>query len=227
MAIVPDTNDDEKHLADQSAFDRAMGKARAGDSEAVGEVLGLCRDYLLLIANQDMDRDLHRKMGASDLVQESMINAQKNFDRFEGATKQDFLAWLRGILKNDALHWRRHYKGVQKRGREQEAPLDGSHLPRMEPADSLYTPSTHAVAEEEEALLKRAIDELPQNYREIVRLRSFEDRSFVEIGEQLECSADAARKIWSRAIVRMQEVLARLSPPSESRLLPNQDEMQS
>ena len=135
--------------------------------------LNLCRDYLLLIANQDMDRDLHRKMGASDLVQESMIHAQAHFDRFEGATKEDFLAWLRGILKNDALHWRRHYKGVQKRGREQETDADDTQAPRMEPTDLFYTPSTHAVANEEEAMLKRAIEELPDNYREIVKLAEF------------------------------------------------------
>ena len=52
--------------------------------------------------------------------------------------------------------------------------------------------------------------------------------SFVEIGQQLGCSADAARKLWSRAIVRMQEVLAKLPLQSaESVLLPKQDEPKS
>lgn len=221
---MSDANDNEKHLRDQAAFDRALRKARTGDREAIGEMLELCRDYLLLIANQDIDRDLHRKMGASDLVQESMINAQVHFDRFEGSTKQDFLAWLRGILKNDALHWRRHYKGVQKRSREQDANTGDSQAPRLDPADSFYTPSTHAVADEEEATLNRALSKLPQNYREVVHLRSFEDKSFVEIGQQLGCSADAARKLWSRAIVRIQEILAKQSPVSKSVLLQKQDE---
>ena len=224
---MPGNHDNEKHLIEQAEFDRALIRARAGDGQAVGAMLELCRDYLLLIANQDMDQDLHRKMGASDLVQESMINAQKHIDRFEGTTKQEFLAWLRGILKNDALHWRRHYKGVQKRAGEQETNPNDSQAARLEPADGFYTPSTHAVVEEEEAMLQRAIAQLPENFQQIVMLRSFEDVSFVQIGKQLGCSSDAARKTWSRAIVRLQDILARQSSESQSIPVSRQEETNS
>ncbi len=209
---MPDRNDNDSNSPDQAAFQRALQRAVAGDGEAVGEMLHLCRDYLLLIANQDMDRDVRRKMGASDLVQESMIHAMNHFDRFEGSTKQEFLAWLRGIMRNDARHWQRHFKGVKKRAGEQDVNPDDSRLPGKEPIDLFLTPSTHAVADEEEALLQRAIQRLPRHYQQIVQLRSFEDQSFIDIGRKLDCSADAARKLWSRAILQMQEIMSQERP---------------
>lgn|GEM_PF-6356343 len=65
-------------------------------------------------------------------------------------------------------------------------------------------------------MLMHAIEELPHNYQEIFKLRSFEDKTFVAIGQKIGCSADAARKLWSRAIIRLQEFLAKPSPPPES-----------
>ena len=175
-------------------------------------MLELCRDYLLLIANQDLDRDIQRKLGASDLVQESMLTAQAQFDRFEGESKQDLLAWLRGILINDVKHWRRHYKGVQKRGVQREFDAGGSQQIPTATTDPLYTPSTRAAADEEEAILKQAMDSLPENYQDVIRLRNWEDHTFIQIGKKLDCSAEAARKLWSRAIVRLQDVLKKHWP---------------
>ena len=192
----------------ENAFDQLLRNARAGDDQATGELLEHARDYLLLIANQDMDRDLQRKLGPSDLVQESMIHAQQNFERFNGETRQELLTWLRGILKNDSRHWRRHYKGVQKRGGEHELAASDSQLVPNEPTDVFYTPSSQAMAEEEEARLQQAIIQLPDHYRNIVQLKSMEEKSFAEIGELIGCSADAARKTWSRAIVRLQELMS-------------------
>ena len=214
---MPEKERQAKPPTDDDIFVSSLKRARQGDDQAVGQMLELCRDYLLLIANQDLDTDVRRKMAVSDVVQESMLNAQAHIDRFEGSTRQEFLAWLRGILRNDMLHWRRHYKGVQKRAGEQSVDLAGSQIRRVEPVDDFHTPGTQAVAREEEDMLNRALSELPDNYRQIIRLRSYEDKSFVEIGEQQGCSPDAARKLWSRAIVRMQEIMASQNPGLASR----------
>jgi RNA polymerase sigma-70 factor (ECF subfamily) len=47
--------------------------ARKGSREALGRLLETCRPYLLLVANNELDRDLQAKAGASDLVQETFI----------------------------------------------------------------------------------------------------------------------------------------------------------
>jgi RNA polymerase sigma-70 factor, ECF subfamily len=48
--------------------------------------------------------------------------------------------------------------------------------------------------------------ELSHDYRQVIRLRSWDRLSFVEIGEQLGCTADAARKLWLRAIERFERL---------------------
>ena len=214
MANSNESNADQREMHDRDGrkFEQAMKAARSGDREAIGRLLELNRDYLLLIANQDMEGDLKRKMGASDLVQESMLTAQANFNRFEGETRQEFLAWLRGILGNDVKHWRRHYKGVQKRNVRREKDLGGQQHAPPDPRDRTYTPGTQAVADEEAAMLENAIAKLPENYQRVIQMRNWQDKTFAEIGAELDCTDDAARKLWSRAIVRLQDVLLEQSP---------------
>jgi len=188
-------------------FAEMLAAARNGDADAVGWLLEQNRDYLLFIANQDLDRGTLRKMGASDLVQESIAHAHHHFDRFAGESLDDLLAWLRGILRNDAKHWQRHFMGTEKRNSEKD--LQASSLSRLglAPRDPEATPHTHAVAEEEEKLLNLAMKQLPENYQTVIRLRNWDDLSFKQIGERMSCSSEAARKLWTRAINQLQELL--------------------
>jgi hypothetical protein len=62
-----------------------MQAARAGSAEALGRLLEGCRAYLLLAANRQLDADLQAKGGPSDLVQETFLEAQKDFPPFQGA----------------------------------------------------------------------------------------------------------------------------------------------
>ncbi len=209
MADSNESNADKDEMQDHDGqvFEQTMKAAQSGDRDAIGRLLELNRNYLLLIAQQDLDGDLKRKIGASDLVQESMLTAQTHFDKFEGESRKEFLAWLRGILGNDVKHWRRHYKGIQKRSVRRERDIDGPQQAAVDPADQMYTPGTQAVADEEAAMLEKAIAKLPVNYQQVIQLRNWQDKTFGEIGAVLDCTDDAARKLWSRAIVRLQEVL--------------------
>ena len=206
-----------------TSFGPLLAQARRGDFEAIGQILEQCRDYLLLIANQDLDRGLQQKIGASDLVQESMLTAQAQFERFEGDNKEQLLAWLRGVLLNDMRHWHRHYKGTRKRSVLREAHWSGSDVSPPEPSDPKFTPSTQAAADEEQAMLDEAMSLLPENYRTVIQLRNFEDRSFVDIGQQMGCTAEAARKLWSRCILRLQEILASKWPELRADLMDNEE----
>ena len=74
---------------------RWLPEARAGSHEALGQALEACRAYLLLIANQQIDPHLRAKGGASDLVQETFLEAQRDFTHFQGDGIEQFQAWLR------------------------------------------------------------------------------------------------------------------------------------
>jgi RNA polymerase sigma factor (sigma-70 family) len=57
--------------------------------------------------------------------------------------------------------------------------------------------------QERAAAVGRALDRLPDHYRQVVELRFQENRLFEEIGLVMNCSADAARKKWSRAMEKL------------------------
>ncbi|MEZ6134265.1 MAG: hypothetical protein R3C53_05070 [Pirellulaceae bacterium] len=63
-------------------------QARNGDQAAMGQLVETYRNYLLLIANRNLGADLQAKVGASDVVQQSMLNAQQHIDQFVGEDEQ-------------------------------------------------------------------------------------------------------------------------------------------
>ena len=67
------------------------------------------------------------------------------------------------------------------------------------------SPSAEASAREQAEALQRALARLPEDYRRVVVLRYREERSFAEIGMLMDRSADAARKLWARAMERLRE----------------------
>jgi hypothetical protein len=75
-------------------------RAKAGDQQAVAELLGLYRNYLLLLARLHIDANLQAKADPSDLVQETCLMAARDLPQFRGQTEAVFVAWLRQILAN-------------------------------------------------------------------------------------------------------------------------------
>ena len=83
----------------------------------------LCRSYLGFVARSQVESWLRVKVDASDLVQETMLEAYRDFDRFEGRSEQEWLAWLRKILAHNAADFVRHYRGTAKRQARREVPF--------------------------------------------------------------------------------------------------------
>jgi RNA polymerase sigma-70 factor, ECF subfamily len=185
-----------------------LAAARAGSREALGQALETCRNYLLLVAGQQLDPDLHAKGGASDLVQETFLEAQRDFARFQGTSEQELLAWLRQILVNNVANFTRRYRGTGKRAVGREVGLragDSAGAPGLALPDPLLTPSSQAVEREQAQALQNALQRLRDEYRQAIVLRYLEGRSFEEIGRLLNRSPDAARKLWSRAMERLRQ----------------------
>jgi RNA polymerase sigma-70 factor (ECF subfamily) len=193
-----------------SADDAAerLSVARAGSTEAFGQVLQACRKYLLLIARKELDEDLRAKGGASDLVQETFMKAHRHFDRFHGQTEGELLAWLRQLLLNNLASFRRLFV-AEKRRVGRELTLDGGDpsSPVRELSASVPSPSEQAVGQEREEALQRALGQLPEDYRHVLTLRYVENHSFEEIGRATGRSANAARKLWARAVERLEQEL--------------------
>jgi RNA polymerase sigma-70 factor (ECF subfamily) len=183
--------------------------ARAGSAEALGRLLEACRPYLLAIAERELPDELRAKCGASDLVQDAFLKVHNHFHRFSGDGREEVLAWLRRVLLNHLANVRDHYRGTQKRHLGREVHLDA--LPRDAVpsglADPSPTPRTQAENADSRAALERSLDKLNPRYARVIRLRYMDGCSFPEIAAELNCSAEAARKLWLRAVVKLQALV--------------------
>ena len=179
--------------------------ARGGCSGSVGRLAERYRRYLLHVANESLSPALRAKVGASDIVQETLLHFQQRFDRFEGTSEEELLAWLRRILYFRTLQVARRYGSTEARDVRRELSIvELSHSGRAAPiVDSAPTPCTELVAKEQLANLEAAMAALPRESQQLIRLRNVERRSFREIGELLGCSPDAARKRWVRALAQL------------------------
>jgi RNA polymerase sigma-70 factor (ECF subfamily) len=183
-----------------------LGAARAGSAEALGRALESCRGYLLQIARRELGPDLQRKCGASDLVQQTFLEANRDFAKFQGETDAEWRAWLRRLLLNNLANMVRGYRETAKRAVNREVTLgNGRSSGEGVPADALPSPSTEAMAVEQAAAVRRALERLPEDYRQVLVLRHEEDLTFEEIGRRMNRSPDAARKLWARAVEKFQK----------------------
>src|SRR3954447_23252599 len=106
-----------------SPLDSWIEAARRGDAEALGKALEPFRDYLLLVANQELEPELRTKFGASDLVQETFLGAHRDLASFRGRTETEWRLWLRGILVHRVANHRRQFRSTLKRRVERELSL--------------------------------------------------------------------------------------------------------
>jgi RNA polymerase sigma-70 factor (ECF subfamily) len=197
-----------------SGLPQQIDAARQGSRDALGDLLENYRNYLLLVANHELDSTLQAKGGASDLVQETFLKAQRAFAQFEGKSEAELLAWLRTILMNNLANLNRDFH-TDKRQLLRERSLDehsGTPSTRVELRAGIETPSELVIAQEDSQLLQQALRRLPDDYRQVIELRHQDGLSFADVGRRMNRSAEAVRKLWCRAIERLS---TELNPPPQ------------
>jgi RNA polymerase sigma-70 factor (ECF subfamily) len=191
-----------------------LAAARGGSTEALGQLLESYQGYLLLVARRELAPDLQAKGGASDLVQEAFLDAYRDFAQFRGTTEVELRAWLRRLLLNNLAAFTRRYRDTAKRATAAERPLAAGSS-SADGANGLIadasSPSTQAMAHEQAEALRLALERLPADYQRVLRLRYEEELPFEEIGRLMDRSANAAEKLWARAVARLQQEME--SPP--------------
>jgi RNA polymerase sigma-70 factor, ECF subfamily len=178
-----------------------LAAARGGSRDALGSVLEACRRYLLGVARHELNGDLQAKGGASDLVQETFLEAHRAFDHFQGNSEAELRAWLRRLLHHRAAKFGRRYRTTQKRRLARESAMSAAGLAAgLGPPAPLPSPSMELVAREQAQRLRQALERLPDDYRRVITLRYVEQCSFVDIGRLMQRTPNAARLLWLRAI---------------------------
>ena len=187
-------------------------QAKEGSDAARGELLESYRPYLELLARIELGRRLQTKVDAADLVQETFLEAHRNFGLFRGRSEPEFTSWLREILAGRIGNLVRHYLGTQGRDLRREqgwnVNLDESSRVIDRGFFALQsTPSQHVAAREQGVLLADALAKLPVDYREVVVLRHFEELTFPEVARRMERTVDSVQKLWVRALATLKQTM--------------------
>lgn len=201
----------------QSKTGQLLEAARSGQDESLGQLLQLYCNYLKLMATAQLDRKLRTRMSPSDVVQETLFEAHRDFAQFRGASEGEFLAWLRRILINNLARVVERHVLAEKRDVRREVSMEeiGVALERSTArlvavlADGGISPSSDAQRHEHAIVLADELAELPADYREVIVLRHLEGLSFGEVAERMERSSGAVRMLWMRAIAQLRQQLGR------------------
>jgi RNA polymerase sigma-70 factor (ECF subfamily) len=194
-------------------------RCRAGEAAARAELFARYRHYLRVLAEAQLGRHLRGKCDPSDLVQQTLLEAHRDFPAFQGQHETELLCWLRRILAHNLFNEARRFA---TRGRDagREVSLEGfqagldhsSQVLARCLADDGPTPSQVAAEREAAVRLADTLARLPEHYQRVLLLRLFEGLSAEEVAERMTTSAGAVRMMQMRAL----EALRALVNSSES-----------
>ena len=122
------------------------------------------------------------------------------------------VAWLKQILARRLADANRRFVGNQGRSIDREKSLEdlveeSSRALRGLPVASGTSPSRGAERREAGALVADALALLKDDDREVIVLRSLEERDWADVGRLMNRTPDAARALWARAVQRLGAVV--------------------
>ena len=188
-----------------------LGRAAAGDREALGQLLQADRDRLRRTVALRMDRRLSGRLDPSDVLQEAQLEAAERLGEYLRNPALPFYLWLRLITLQRLMTFHRRHLGAQARSVEREvslgAPQASSAALAAQLLGHLTSPSDAAVRAEMKARLHQALDRMDPTDREVLSLRHFEQLSTAETALEMGISEEAAKKRHIRALKRLKEIL--------------------
>lgn len=197
--------------ADTPSPRELLQRARQGDPDALGRLLETFRGGLRSLAERQLRGRVAVRVDASDVVQQTFLEAHRSFEQFLGGQERELLAWLARILDHNVARTIRDHILLQKRAVRRECSLDDSRREgpalRQQLDGGQSTPSQRAMRGEEEDRLSRALAALPEDQREAVRLRHLEGRSLAEIARQLDRTPAATAGLIKRGMQALRKQL--------------------
>lgn len=188
--------------------------AQAGATEPVGHLLALYRNYLLVLATTQFDRRLRRRVSPSDVVQDALLAAHRDFKQFNGQGERQFLAWLRQILIN-CLH-RAVETHLKTKMRDMRCEISLEQMTTALDRSEMFlghmlagkgpSPSEPLRVKEHAVDVANQLAQLRPQYREVIIMRNLQGLSFEEIADRMERNPGAVRMLWLRAIDRLKQV---------------------
>lgn len=198
---------------DAENTEQLLSHARKGDGTAVNQLLDRHRDAVRRMIDLRMDQVLKRRVDASDIVQDVMIEANRRLETYLQDPVMPFHLWLRQMAKDRLIDAHRRHRGAARRSMDREQPLanaanNESSLDLVaQLRDDQLTPAAAATWHELERRFQAACDRLDTQDQEVVLMRHFEHLSNGETAAALDLSPQAASMRYLRAMRRLRELM--------------------
>jgi len=190
-----------------------LDRVRDGDADAINRLLERHRQAIRQMIDRRMDRVITRRVDASDIVQEVMIEANRRLGDYLVNPTMPFRLWLRHMARDRLIDAHRRHRVAATRSLDREVPLvsgdgDGSSAGEIVGvADRELTPAAAATWHELERRFAAAVERLDEGDRQIVLLRHFEHLSTAEAAAALGLAKPAAGMRYLRAMRRLRSLL--------------------
>lgn len=163
-------------------------QVKEGDQLAYAELVKRHQKALLrLVLKFARDLDL-----AEDILQDSFVKAYQKINQFEG--RSSFKSWLYRIAINTAKNKLRSLK-------KEQVSLDDVQVSQSAEAESAL------LREAVQKRMKEEIDELPDKQKTALTLRIYEDMSFKEIAQIMDCPYDTAKANYRHGLMKLKAAM--------------------
>jgi RNA polymerase sigma-70 factor, ECF subfamily len=170
-----------------------------------GPALEAFRAYLLLLARFQLDPRLQRLLDPSDVVQQTLLKAHRNWDQCRGSSDLQRAAWLRAILARELADAVRKF---DRRGEDRRRSLEvalGESSTRLEAwlASDSTSPSGRVLRQEQLLTLADSLARLPDGQRAALELHYFQGLQVQEVGLRMGRSPAAVAGLLRRGLATL------------------------
>jgi RNA polymerase sigma-70 factor, ECF subfamily len=169
-------------------------RALTGDAEAFGEIVRRWERRIFALTYGILGRE----EDARDATQETFLAAFRNLRGFRGEAKVS--SWLHRIAVNQCISRQRRAKVRSESALEEEQEKDAGSFAM--PVD--YSPARAAEGRQETLAVRRAINSLPMELRQVVVMKEFEELTFREIAEALDLPLSTVKSRLYTALKQLQ-----------------------
>lgn len=190
-------------------------QAQAGDRVAVERLLDRHREALRRMIELRMDQQIERRVDASDIVQDVLIDANRRLPEYLQSHDMPFHLWLRHIAKDRLIDAHRRHRSTARRSVNREQSLNTASYADESALDLAarlrdnreLTPATAATRRELQERFRAAVELLDEHDREVILMRHFEHLTNQEVARALDISEPTAGMRYLRAVRRLRKLL--------------------
>jgi RNA polymerase sigma-70 factor (ECF subfamily) len=187
---------------------------KQGEPNAVDRLFERHREALRRMVHLRLDRAISRRVDASDIVQETLLEASRRLESYLANPVLPFHLWLRHIARDHVIDAHRKHRLAQVRSVNREEALRHSSFQDRSSVELMtqlkaagLTPLAAAIRQELERRFQGALEKLEPDDREVILMRHFEELSNQEVAKALGLTEPAAGMRYLRAIRRLRALL--------------------